>query len=65
MELERGNGALQLKAGLGARLSAFQSCYATKFLLKLHMEALGWEITPSPGFSFLVCRLLRLRWKDL
>ena len=65
MELERGSGTLQLKADPGARLSAFQSCYVTKFLLKLHTETPGWEISPLPDFSFLICRLLCLTWKDL
>ena len=42
MQLERVHGALWLRAGHGARLSAFKSCYTVYFPPKLHAEALSW-----------------------
>lgn len=41
MQLERVHGALWLRAGHGARLSAFKSCYTVYFPHKLHAEALS------------------------
>lgn len=59
MQLERVNRAPWLKAGHGARLSAFKSCYTIYFLPKLRTQLDG-SLT-FPGFGFLICRLMCLR----
>ena len=73
MQLERANGALWLKAGHGARLSAFKPCYTIYFLTKLHTEALSWMdhslslalVSSSVDFCVWderICKVSRILW---